>query len=210
LQLSSFINFHPKGDIIMKRYISLSSSFFIALCLLLLVWGAFLHIDEVAAQPVDIASIKTGDSTPDVNSNESNMVVVATAVITANNDIYEADEDVPLFVSASGVLSNDVNSGMGTLSSVLVTPPAVGDAYLNLDGSFTYLPPLNFNGATTFTYQATVLEDFTNMVADWALNDLPDTMAYDYSGHGHIGTLVNGAAWVTDTAVTTFPNPYAL
>lgn len=194
----------------MKRPLSLTLSFVTPLFLLFLVWSAFAHIERVAAQPIEPADTRGGDATLDGQQNQSHVMVMASEVITAHDDTYETDEDVPLFVSASGVLTNDVNSVSGTLSALLVMPPAFGDAYLNLDGSFTYLPPLNFNGATTFTYQAAILEDFADMVAYWTLDDLPSSTVYDYSGHGHLGTLANGAAWVMDPAVTTFPNPYAL
>src|SRR4029079_352245 len=70
-------------------------------------------------------------------------------------DGYTTDEDVPLTVSAPGVLANDVDLDGDTLSAALLTGPAHGTVTLNADGSFTYRPAVNYNGADSFTYRAT-------------------------------------------------------
>ena len=73
----------------------------------------------------------------------------------ASNDAYTTSEDAPLVVNAaSGVLSNDNDIDGSTLTANLTTSASFGTLTLNLDGSFTYIPNANFNGADSFTYQA--------------------------------------------------------
>ncbi len=69
----------------------------------------------------------------------------------ANNDSYSVTSDTTLNVPASGVLANDVGTG---LSAVLDTGPAHGTLTLNAAGSFSYTPTVGFSGTDTFTYFA--------------------------------------------------------
>ncbi|MDQ1437269.1 MAG: large repetitive protein, partial [Acidimicrobiaceae bacterium] len=74
---------------------------------------------------------------------------------SAVNDAYAAVEDVPLVVSAgAGVLGNDTDSDGDTLSAAIKTGPAHGAVSLAPNGSFTYTPAPDFNGADAFTYTA--------------------------------------------------------
>ncbi len=70
-------------------------------------------------------------------------------------DTFGATEDVPLVVAAAaGVLSNDSLNGNTAMNAVLVAGPAHGTLTLNEDGSFTYTPAANYNGADSFSYKA--------------------------------------------------------
>ena len=71
---------------------------------------------------------------------------------TANNDIFEIDEDTAL---QGNVLTNDTNPYSGQLlanTQVLVTP-SHGSVTMTESGDFTYQPALNFNGEDAFSYQ---------------------------------------------------------
>jgi len=72
----------------------------------------------------------------------------------AVDDAYTTDEDIPLVVSAPGVLGNDTDFESDPLTAVVDTAPANGTLVLNADGSFTYTPNPDFNGTDTFTYHA--------------------------------------------------------
>src|SRR5205823_715162 len=72
----------------------------------------------------------------------------------AVNDSYTTAEDTQLTVSAPGVLANDSDVDGDVLSAVLVSNPTHGTLTLNGDGSFTYMPALNYNGVDSFTYKA--------------------------------------------------------
>jgi hypothetical protein len=71
---------------------------------------------------------------------------------TAAGDSYSVNEDTTLNVAASGVLANDSDPESDTLTAVLVS--GTTGLTLNANGSFTYVPPANFNGTASFTYKA--------------------------------------------------------
>lgn len=88
----------------------------------------------------------------------------------ANDDSggeYSTDEDTVLTLEAPGVLGNDTDANGDLLTAlpvfdpVPITPPwsittvQGGEALLDPDGSFTYTPPINFNGTDSFQYLAT-------------------------------------------------------
>ncbi len=72
----------------------------------------------------------------------------------ANPDSGGVAEDASLTVSAPGVLSNDTDADGDPLTAVLVSGPAHGTLTLNSNGSFSYVPNINFNGTDSFTYKA--------------------------------------------------------
>src|SRR5207247_109624 len=76
------------------------------------------------------------------------------APVAANDDSYTTPEDTQLTVSAPGVLANDSDVDSDALSAVLVSNTTHGTLTLNGEGSFTYMPALNFNGIDSFTYKA--------------------------------------------------------
>jgi VCBS repeat-containing protein len=73
----------------------------------------------------------------------------------ANDNAWSVDENQELNVSVTGVLANDVDAtGGNTLSAVLVAGPSHGDLTLNANGSFTYIPVVNYCGSDCYTYKA--------------------------------------------------------
>ena len=73
----------------------------------------------------------------------------------AANDTYTTAEDTELTIAAAlGVLANDTDPDLDSLTATVEVGPAHGTLVLNLDGSFTYTPALNFNGTDSFTYRA--------------------------------------------------------
>lgn len=77
-----------------------------------------------------------------------------TAAPQANPDQFFGLEDLPLVITPTGVLANDLDPDGDLLTSTLLTAPLTGSLVLALDGSFTYTPALNSNGVFTFTYLA--------------------------------------------------------
>ena len=59
-----------------------------------------------------------------------------------------------LEVPAPGVLENDTDEDGDPLSVILVDNVVEGVLDLTQDGGFTYTPPLDFEGAVTFSYRA--------------------------------------------------------
>jgi len=119
-------------------------------------------------------------------SSAATMVTInISAAPVAVTDAYTATEDSALAVNAPGVLSNDSDPDGGTLSAVLVSPPVSGSILLNSDGSFTYTPVENFNGAASFTYQASdggrLSAPVTVSLTVTAVNDAPLARNDSYS-----------------------------
>ncbi|MGB4595258.1 MAG: Ig-like domain-containing protein [Anaerolineaceae bacterium] len=69
-------------------------------------------------------------------------------------DAYTTVEDTQLVVAAPGVLANDTDEEGDPLTAELVTSVTNGTLALAADGSFIYMPDLDFVGDDTFTYQA--------------------------------------------------------
>jgi VCBS repeat-containing protein len=91
----------------------------------------------------------TATATVTLNIANTNTAPVAT------NDSYTTNEDTTLNVPAgTGVLSNDTDAnGDPLVVTGIVTGPTHGTVSLNANGSFTYTPVANYNGADSFTYQ---------------------------------------------------------
>ena len=70
-------------------------------------------------------------------------------------DTYGVDEDLVLAVAApEGLLANDVDADADPLTAVVDVLPLHGTLVLQGDGSFTYAPAADYNGADSFTYRA--------------------------------------------------------
>lgn len=93
--------------------------------------------------------LDSAPATVRITINQSNNAPTALA------DRYGTAEDRPLLVAAPGVLGNDSDPDGDVLSAVLVSGPTRGRLTLNADGSFSYAPDPNVDGADSFTYQAT-------------------------------------------------------
>jgi len=92
-----------------------------------------------------------------VDSSEATVTIIVTPVNdapVATNDGYSTSEDTVLTVVAPGVLTNDNDVDGNPLTAVKVTDPGHGTVTLSADGSFTYTPAANYNGADSFTYKA--------------------------------------------------------
>jgi uncharacterized repeat protein (TIGR01451 family) len=89
-------------------------------------------------------------------------VVTVTITVTPVNDApmavadaYTTVEETQLVVlAAEGVLANDSDADLDTMTAVLVDNVTNGTLALAPDGSFTYTPGLDFFGQDGFTYKA--------------------------------------------------------
>jgi gliding motility-associated-like protein len=72
---------------------------------------------------------------------------------SANADNYSTNEDTPL--NGSTVLINDidVDNNPLTVNTSPIINPANGILTLNSDGTFSYIPNLNYSGTDSFTYE---------------------------------------------------------
>ena len=139
--------------------------------------------DTLTVTTDDQGSSGTGGALADVDTVSITVDPVNDAP-TAAGDAYSTDEDTALNVAAPGVLANDSDVDGGSINAVKVSDPAHGSVTLNGNGSFTYTPAANYNGADSFTYRAAdgsldsaiVTVDLTvNAVNDAPSNTRPGT-----------------------------------
>jgi subtilisin family serine protease len=69
-------------------------------------------------------------------------------------DAYTTDEDTALDVPPLGSLRNDEDAEGEPLTASLVSGPAHGSLTFKPNGSFSYVPDLNFYGTDSFSYKA--------------------------------------------------------
>ena len=86
-----------------------------------------------------------------------NAATVTIVVGSVNNppvavdDIASTSEDTAIVLN---LVANDTDVDSSALSVVSLTQPLHGTAVLNADGTVTYMPAANYNGADSFTYKA--------------------------------------------------------
>lgn len=116
---------------------------------------------------------------------EAEVTVAVNQPPIASGDSYSTDEDVVLTVAAPGVLGNDTDADADPLTATVVTPPTSGTLALSADGSFTYTPNADFNGADSFTYKANDASTDSNTatvsLSVGALNDAPVATGDSYT-----------------------------
>ncbi|WP_236503623.1 Ig-like domain-containing protein [Tychonema sp. BBK16] len=93
------------------------------------------------------------------NVSDGAAIVPATVNINVTNslpiaqpDNYSISAGKALNITAPGVLANDSDADLDTLTAALSANPTKGAIALNKDGSFTYTPNAGFAGTDTFTY----------------------------------------------------------
>src|SRR5207247_1981404 len=112
--------------------------------------GAYTYTPNANANGPDSFTFKVNDGT--VDSNIATVTVTITAVNdppVANTDAATTAEDTPVTIA---VLGNDTDVDGDTLSVSGVSAPSHGSVIANADGTITYTPAANYNGADAFTY----------------------------------------------------------
>ena len=100
-----------------------------------------------------VASYTDGEGTAEsVSSSGVGPVANVNDAPIANNDTFATNEDAPILISATSLLSNDVDLDGDVLSIDSFTQPTNGVLIDNGDGTYTYRPAANFNGADSFSY----------------------------------------------------------
>src|SRR5207253_797573 len=119
--------------------------------------GSFTYTPALNYNGPDSFTYKANDGQADSPTNATVSITVTPvndAPVAANDDSYTTAEDTQLTVSAEGRRVEEGDVDGDALSAVLVSNPTHGTLTLNGDGSFTYMPALNFNGIDSFTYKA--------------------------------------------------------
>ncbi|MHA1926905.1 MAG: Ig-like domain-containing protein, partial [Candidatus Thorarchaeota archaeon] len=117
--------------------------------------GSLSYVPDADWQGVDSLTYQVFDGTEYSN--------IATVTITVNpvndapvavDDVYTTDEDTILLRGlVTGVLANDFDIDGDALAAGLVSAPSHGTLTLNPDGSFSYIPDVNWFGMDSFVYE---------------------------------------------------------
>ncbi|MDV4343621.1 tandem-95 repeat protein [Methanoculleus sp. YWC-01] len=117
--------------------------------------GSFAYTPNPGWSGNDTFTYAANDSL--LASNTATVTITVNAVNeapTAADDTYVTDENIPLTITAPGVLANDGDPDGDMLTAVLVVGVTNGTLTFNPDGSFTYTPNAGWSGNDTFTYTA--------------------------------------------------------
>jgi VCBS repeat-containing protein len=140
--------------------------------------GSFTYRPAANYSGADSFTYRANDGS--VDSNVATVSITVTAgndAPVAGNDAYSVAEDTTLTVATPGVLGNDTDSEGDPFTAALVSQPAHGTLTFSADGSFTYVPAANFNGADTFSYRAENASGSSNLATVTinvsAVNDAP-------------------------------------
>ncbi len=158
---------------------------------------------------VDLSTDPSANVTMDAN-------YLLTAVYAGNSapvavsDSYATTVDVTLIVPAAGVLSNDTDADLDTLTASVVASPAHGTLTLNSDGGFTYIPAASYEGPDSFTYKANDGALDSNVVTvsinvQSATANLVAAGSFEAGTPAHVGTL---DGWTVSAPPATGPFGY--
>jgi VCBS repeat-containing protein len=109
----------------------------------------------------------------------------------AVNDTLAATEDMPVTYAAAQLLGNDTDVDSATLTIASVASGSGGTAVLEADGSVTFTPDTNFNGAASFSYIAT----------DGALNSNSGTVTVNVAAVDDAPVTANASASTDENTV---------
>lgn len=163
----------PDGDALAARIISLPTNGTLTLNLS----GAFNYTPNADFNGTDTFTYRASDGLLDSTSAATVSITVtpvADAPIAARDE-YHTDPNQTLVVSAAdGVLHNDSDGDGDSIMASIVTGAANGGVALNADGSFSYVPGLDFVGDDSFIYEVTdgALVSQTTVDVSVTTNDL--------------------------------------
>lgn len=125
--------------------------------------GSFTYVPDAGFVGDDTFEYQVVTHPNDAKTGWSDEAMVTITVTPVNKvpvavaDAYDAVQNITLEIeTAEGVLANDTDADVDdSLEAVLVTDVSNGTLTLNADGSFTYVPNVNYVGFDSFTYYAT-------------------------------------------------------
>ena len=141
--------------------------------------GSFTYTPDAGFTGTDTFTYRASDGA--LQSANTTVTITVNAPPTANNDVYQVNEDGTLTVAvADGLLDNDTDPEGDDLTATVVAQPLHGALTLAADGSFVYTPEANFHGEDGFSYQASdgsVQSDVAAVtITVLPVNDAPDAV----------------------------------
>ena len=115
--------------------------------------AALLNFEAATSHSI---TVQASDGAGGSSAQSFTINVLNVAPVSTADGGYLVDEDNTLTVAAgAGVLANDSDVHGGAITAVLDSGPSNAASFsLQSDGSFSYTPTANFNGADSFTYHA--------------------------------------------------------
>ncbi len=117
----------------------------------------------------------------------SNEEIVTITVISvndipiANNDTYEIQEGEMLQSVDVNVMTNDIDIDSDNLTTSLINDVSEGSLLFYENGSFTYVPNLDWNGTDEFTYEITDGENSNQAIVTILVNPVNDVPQITYN-----------------------------
>ncbi|MGB6301982.1 MAG: tandem-95 repeat protein, partial [Rivularia sp. (in: cyanobacteria)] len=115
------------------------------------------------------------DGTQNTNATVEVTVNPVNDIPIATNDTVETNEDQPLTIFPSDLLSNDSDIDGDRLTITEVNNSANGTVKLNTDGNILFTPDTDFNGLASFEYTVTDGTDTTTATVEITVNPVNDT-----------------------------------
>lgn len=164
--------------------------------------GSFTYTPDDNFNGTDSFSYKANDGS--VDSTPVAVTITVDAVNDApegEDDTYSVDEDQTLAVAAAdGLLANDSDLELDSLTVDLVDDVAHGNLTLNSDGSFSYTPDADYYGADSFTYTVNDGTDdsaeTTVSISVFPINDAPVAANDSFSTDEDQQLTINAGAGV--------------
>jgi hypothetical protein len=111
----------------------------------------------------------------------------------ANNDFYTLNLNSQLLISAPGVLGNDSAATQRLTVVIKVSAPTHGSLSLNKDGSFTYIPQVNYSGSDSFSYRFNDGQSYSNaatvFLTIYPVNDLAGKAGSTSENNNQVGPI---------------------
>jgi len=144
--------------------------------------GSFEYTPDAGWSGADSFAYVGSDGTSASPVATVNITVRAPSAPVAVADAYLSGRGATVTIASPGVLANDRDLNTeDVLSTTLVSAPATGTLDLAANGSFTYVPPIGYQGTVAFSYRASdgALESGV-VTATIQLNYAPVAQAEDY------------------------------
>ncbi|MDB5389084.1 MAG: repeat-containing protein [Planctomycetaceae bacterium] len=173
--------------------------------------GTFTYTPFANYNGSDSFSYFAKNSGDESSATSATVTITVNAVVDLTANIYSLSTNEDTLLSDS-VATNDSTTSGGTLAYALDTQAGHGTVSVNSDGTFTYLPSLNFHGTDSFSYTVTDADanETATKTVSITVNAVADLTANDYGLTTNEDTLLSGSVATNDSTTSGGALSYAL